>query len=158
MDESATGAEVRNRVDTASAGRRRGRRPAGVDRTVAGFGGDERGAAAVEMALVLPFVILLMLGIIQFGALFFLQNNMVNVANDVARRFAIGALTESEAESLAASRLSSWNATFTVDASEPTAEDAQVTVSVPMTDAMFFDLGGIGANQVLTAQATMLKE
>jgi len=127
-------------------------------RDLRAVGRDERGVAAVEMALLMPFVILLLMGIIQFGALFFLQNNMVNVANDVVRRFAVGDLSESEAESLASSRLGSWDATFTVDASEPAPEDAMVTISVPMTDAMFFDLAGIGDGRVMVAQATMRKE
>lgn len=151
MTRSSTEWAARARVDATSGRTRR-------DRASRDLGRDQRGAAAVEMALVMPVVILLMLGIIQFGALFFLQNNMVAVANDVARRFAIGMLTASEAESLATSRLASWSATFTVDASEPTAEDAQVTISVPMTDAMFFDLGGIGSGRTITAQSTMLKE
>ena len=39
-----------------------------------------RGAVAVEMAVVAPVLFLIFGGIVQFGALFFLHNNMVNAA------------------------------------------------------------------------------
>ena len=46
---------------------------------------NERGAALVEMALVLPIVILLFLGIIDFGRALFLYNNLTNAAREGAR-------------------------------------------------------------------------
>jgi len=46
---------------------------------------NERGAALVEMALVLPIVILLFLGMIDFGRAIFLYNNLTNAARDGAR-------------------------------------------------------------------------
>jgi Flp pilus assembly protein TadG len=116
------------------------------------------GAAAVEMALVLPFALLLLMGIIQFGALFYLQNTMVSVANDILRRVAVGELTEAAAETAAQDRLADWNATFVVDVDEPTANEVRITISAPMSDAAIIDFGHfIGADNV-TAQATMRKE
>ena len=52
-----------------------------------------RGAAAVEMAVVAPVLILLLGGIIQFGGLFFLHNNMVNAAREAARALALKTVT-----------------------------------------------------------------
>lgn len=46
---------------------------------------NERGAAMVEMALVLPIVILLFLGMIDFGRALFLYNNLTNAAREGAR-------------------------------------------------------------------------
>lgn len=46
---------------------------------------SERGAAMVEMALVLPIVILLFLGMIDFGRAIFLYNNLANAAREGAR-------------------------------------------------------------------------
>ncbi|WP_414719343.1 TadE/TadG family type IV pilus assembly protein [Trinickia sp.] len=48
----------------------------------------QRGAAAVEMALVLPFLLLLFLGLIQFGWLLLNSVSVVNAASDTARFFA----------------------------------------------------------------------
>jgi hypothetical protein len=119
---------------------------------------NEAGAAAVELAFVLPFALLLLMGIIQFGALLFLQNTMVNVANDVARRVSVGDLTTTAGEVLAEERLSGWNATFTVNVTEPTADDIQVAISVPLADAAIVDFGHFFDAGDLTAEATVRKE
>ncbi len=43
---------------------------------------DERGVAAMEFALVLPILGMLLLESIQFGYAFFVQNNMTNAARE----------------------------------------------------------------------------
>ena len=84
---------------------------------VRGFWRDQRGASAVEFALVAPLLIGLLLGIIQYGSLFLLQTRMNDAARDTARRLAVGDLaTETEAEEYAVSRLADWSATFTAAA------------------------------------------
>jgi hypothetical protein len=119
---------------------------------------SEAGAAAVELAFVLPAAMLLLMGIMQFGAMLFLQNTMVNVANDIGRRIAVGDLSNSAGEALAESRLSTWNATFTVNVTEPTADDIQVDISVPLSEAAIVDFGHWFDAGDLTARATLRKE
>jgi Flp pilus assembly protein TadG len=50
----------------------------------------ERGASAVEFALLLPFLLLLVGGIIDLGRLFYTQNIVVNSAREGARMMALG--------------------------------------------------------------------
>lgn len=119
---------------------------------------SDAGAAAVELAFVLPVALLVLMGVIQFGALLFLQNTMVNVANDVARRVSVGDLTTTEGKILAEERLSGWNATFTVNVTEPTTDDILVAISVPLADAAIVDFGHFLDVGDLTAEATMRKE
>ena len=45
---------------------------------------DKSGANAVEFAVVLPVLLLIVLGIIQFGVIFFTYNNMVQAARKLA--------------------------------------------------------------------------
>ena len=52
---------------------------------------DERGSPAVEFALIAPVLILLVLGIVQFGFAFYTYNEMMNGAREGARRLAVGA-------------------------------------------------------------------
>ena len=129
------------------------------------FRRNQDGIAAVEMALVLPFLLMLLAGIIDFGAMFFLQNNMISAARGSARALAFQSVTATEAEQMAQDRLTSWSATFTVNAEEPdptdpTDTDVVVTITVPMTDAAPIGLIGdmIGLTGTLQARIAMPQE
>jgi len=50
---------------------------------------DERGAAAVEFALVLPLLLLLIFGLMEFGRLYNVQISLSNAAREGARTMAI---------------------------------------------------------------------
>lgn len=58
---------------------------------------DESGAAAVEMALVLPFLILLLAGIVDFGLAFNARVTLSHAARESVRVWALGG-TVDEAE------------------------------------------------------------
>jgi Flp pilus assembly pilin Flp len=47
---------------------------------------DQKGAAAVEFALILPLVALIIFGIIDFGRLFFVQMSLTSASQEVARK------------------------------------------------------------------------
>ena len=51
---------------------------------------SERGVTAVEFAITIPFVLLVLSGIIQFGFVLFLQSHVADVARETARRVAVG--------------------------------------------------------------------
>lgn len=53
----------------------------------------ERGAAAVEMAIVLPLLLLVLGGILEFGRALFIQNMATNAAREGARMRALGYTT-----------------------------------------------------------------
>ena len=126
-----------------------------------GFWRDQRGASAVEFALVAPLLIGLLLGIIQYGSLFLLQTRMNDTARDTVRRLAVGDLTtEAEAEEYAVARLADWSATFAAkaDLPEPGEHDVRVAITVPMAEAALIHLVGFGMDGQLTAEFHMLKE
>ena len=51
---------------------------------------DDRGASAVEFALVVPFFVLLVFGIIQYGWYFYVAETASGAASNVTRRLAVG--------------------------------------------------------------------
>ncbi|MFD0865314.1 TadE family protein [Tessaracoccus lubricantis] len=51
---------------------------------------DDRGAAAVEFAIVSMLLVTLLLGIMEFGYAFFVQGNIAGAARESARVYAIG--------------------------------------------------------------------
>ncbi len=65
---------------------------------------SERGAAAVELALVLPILLVLVLGIVEFGRAFQVQATLASAARESVR---IVALQEDSAAAVAAAQAAS---------------------------------------------------
>jgi Flp pilus assembly pilin Flp len=121
------------------------------------FGRDERGSTAIEFAFVLPVFLFMVAGIVQFGAIFFLQNNMSSVAQDTSRRVAVGELTPPEAETYAQGKLVNWGVSYNVDVTEP-GGDVVVDISAPLSEAALIDLHGFFDGATLRAQSTARRE
>ena len=125
---------------------------------------DRRGATALEFAFIMPVLLLFVGGIIQFGAVFFLESNMVNVARDAARRVSTGQYDEVQAETYASDKLAYWGATFNVDVQllpdpvDPTETEIVVEIDVPLADAAIVDLLGVFNSGTLRARAVMHQE
>ncbi len=138
-----------------------------------------RGAVVVEMAIVTPMLIFLFGGIISFGLLFFLHNNMINAARDAARRLAVGELTvggsadctgppAGSAEELACDQLSSWASfDFTLAVCNPAvpgpnciagSKDVAVEITIPLSDAVLMDVLGLFGSGTVTARVIMRDE
>jgi Flp pilus assembly protein TadG len=49
----------------------------------------ERGSAAVEFALVVPVLLLILLGIVEYGRVYFMQNSITNAARVGARAMVV---------------------------------------------------------------------
>lgn len=58
-------------------------------RRIRRFGTDSDGAAMVEFAIIAPLLFALIFGIIDFGRVFFLYNNLTNAAREGARLGAV---------------------------------------------------------------------
>lgn len=91
-------------------------------------GAREAGAVAIEMALVLPILLVLVFGIIEFGILFNRYNAVAHAAREGVRRLSVGvdAVTaESAAEGSAPELVSEIDCT----ASTPSGGDVQMVCS-----------------------------
>jgi Flp pilus assembly protein TadG len=92
-----------------------------MDRT--SLSADRRGAVLVEMALVLPLLAALLLGIVCYGQYFLVAHSVQQIANDAARATVAG-LTPAERN-----RLATQTATASASAN-PEIDPAEMTVAV----------------------------
>ena len=123
----------------------------------------ESGATAIEFALVAPIFIFILMGIMEFGAALFIQNNMVNVARDASRRAATGEFTALQAETFAAGALVDWGIDYTIDVTvpdgtNPADQSVVASITAPMNQATIIDFLGLMAGRTLAAQAVMRQE
>ena len=126
--------------------------------------GKDRGAAVVEFALLLPLLLLLLFGIIDFGRALNAQITITQAAREGARLDALGQPNVVSRTQAAAVGLS--GVTVTVVTSCPPGAgpgvNADVEVTYPFTFvtpigaiASFFGGSGLGSPVTLTAQGVM---
>ncbi|WP_407709787.1 TadE/TadG family type IV pilus assembly protein [Arthrobacter nitrophenolicus] len=122
--------------------------------------GKERGAVAVEMAIVLPLLLLILLGIIEFGRVYNVQVSLTQAAREGARYAAIhhaDAGLDVQATALAAApALSGLGVSVTDNASScSSGSDVQVTTSVSLPSLTgFLDAGFFGAPGIFPLSMT----
>ena len=118
---------------------------------------NRHGSATLELALILPLLTVIVFGIISFGALMFTQTNMETAARETVRRVSVQDITLGEAEAAAQSYLATLAGamTFTVTATQPTATDVSVVITVPMSQAAMVDILGIFSTGLLRSAVTM---
>lgn len=125
----------------------------------------ERGAVLVEFVLVLPLLLLLLMGTIEFGLLFYNQQVLTNASREGARA-GIAHLSEAEIQDIVTSycqdRLIRFDTDVNPITSAPDAggaygQDLAVTVNYNYT-FLVPDLLGFGPNLELNASTVMKME
>jgi Flp pilus assembly protein TadG len=116
-----------------------------------------RGVAVVEMAIVLPILVLLLLGAIDLAMRFYVRHSMVNAAREAARTMAVREGTADQAKAVAAAELDGIHATFTVTPTFDGGTDlVSVRISAPMSQVSLGIIASSDANMVV--QTVMRKE
>jgi Flp pilus assembly pilin Flp len=129
----------------------------------------EDGAAAVEFALVLPVLLALVMAIIDFGWLYFVENQISYAVRSVSRDVSVGTIANDlpTIKSEVQNRLS--NLPFSVpdptvcppfDAACPStgANEISIVVSVPMADAALINFLGLFSSGSIDVAVTMSLE
>ena len=122
---------------------------------------DRDGSASLELALMMPFLLLILLGILEFGMVFFVRGTMLHSTRDAARHYAVRDFTRQECMDLAIDGMDHINAEFTVDASAADASsgDRWIELSVPADQISLADpLNLFSDGQVITIRTTMRRE
>lgn len=118
----------------------------------------DRGASAVEFALVAPVLILMLLGIISFGHAFHVQSVLSNAARDGVRIMALNdspsdALDTTVASAAPAANVSPANITVTPSTCAASGTSGPSTATVTIRYPL--ELLGLGTPITLTGKGTM---
>ena len=129
---------------------------------------NRRGATAVEMALVAPFLVAIFLGITQFGSTLFTRHTMIQAAREGARELAIEGATEAEAEAATEAYLASMGITgatvtatnaFSGGGETAEARRVNVVVSISAEDASILgDALNVFSDDDIVVTVSMRKE
>ena len=86
-------------------------------------------------------LLLLALGIIEFGSVFFLHNNMLYSASEAARSYAVGDVDSTGAHQMVQDRLANFNVNFQITVSPDNSPDRDrwIEVTTPMSEASVSD-------------------
>ena len=120
--------------------------------------GSERGAAAVEFALVLPILIVLLLGIIDFGLYFYNDLQITHATRNAARYLSVGDVAGANA---AISKVTLVSTSLGGAAMTPATTGNPATVSVHATYSFLTPLPalvGIGRTLGINATVVMRRE
>jgi Flp pilus assembly protein TadG len=124
-----------------------------VNRGSGGTFSDARGAVLVEFALVLPVLLLIVVGIMDFGLLFRQQQVVINAAREGARMATLVGYTEADVQSRVQDYLTAGGVTATPTTARvptritPASGSAfnawEVRVDVPYTFSMLGPIAGL---------------
>ena len=120
-----------------------------------------KGAATVEFALVVPFLLLLLVGVFEFGRAIMVQQILTNAAREGARRAVVEGATAAEVETLVVSYLDSTSVTGASVTCTPSTlstagfgDPVMVNVSVPFDNVTWMSPWFLGG-RTLTATTHM---
>jgi Flp pilus assembly protein TadG len=128
-----------------------------------------RGAAAVEMAIVLMLLIVLVFGIIEMGRAIMVHQVLTNAAREGARRAVIPGATDAQVTSrvdqyMAAANITGYTQTIEINGSAGSLSTAAskdqvaVGVSVPYSNVSYGVMRLISPTRVFEADVNMRKE
>ena len=130
---------------------------------------DRRGAAAVEMAIVLGLLILLVFGIIEMGRAIMVNQVITNAAREGARRAVIPGATDAQVQAridqyLAAANITGFTRTIEINGSPgsltgaPAHAQVGVSISVPYSNVSYGIFNLISPSRTFVARVNMRRE
>ena len=120
--------------------------------------GSQEGAALVEFALVVPILLILVFGIIDFGLYFYNDLQLTQVARDAARYASVGNVAEASASIGNATLVSTTITGQTIDPASPGNEASVVLTATYTALTPLPGLVGIGNTLTINATARMRRE
>ena len=125
--------------------------------------GSRRGVSIVESAFMIPILMSLIFGAIEFGSILHMRHTMLHAAREAARTLAVENGTVSHAVTVAETILpESEDLEFEVSATQPHPDDllrdVEVEISLPLKQAALGDIFGMFGQDRMTVNVTMRSE
>ena len=122
-----------------------------------------RGVSVLEGAFMIPILMSLVFGAIEFGSMLHIRHTMLHAAREAARTVAVEDGTVADAQFVANDLLpSSDSLNFDVAVTAPAIDsldrDVRVQISIPFAEAALGDFFGIFGSNVLRVEAVMRSE
>ncbi len=119
---------------------------------------DEHGSATIEFVLWVPIFVVILVAATDATVLYLHHTEMWNVSRDVARRVAVGDMTEADAAAAVQNEMFLYSRAYTVATSNPTDLDVQIMIQTSIADASVFGFFEPIMGRYLTASVTMRRE
>lgn len=119
---------------------------------------DEYGSATIEFLLWVPVFVALLLATVDATILYLHHTEMWNVARDVARRVAVGDISEADAVNTVQDEMLLYSDAYTVATSNPTSLDVEIMIQTNVLDASVFGFYQAVLGKYLTAHVIMRRE
>jgi Flp pilus assembly protein TadG len=119
---------------------------------------DEQGSATIEFVLWVPVFVILLVATTDATILYLHHTEMWNVSRDVARRVAVGDLTEADAVGVVENEMFLYSSAYTVATSLPTELNVMIQIQTSIADASVFGFFTPVLDRFLTAQVIMRRE
>ena len=119
---------------------------------------DERGSATIEFVLWVPVFVIILVAATDATVLYLHHTEMWNVSRDVARRIAVGDMTEADAAAAVQNEMFLYSRAYTVATSNPTELDVRIMIQTNVGDASVFGFFKPVMGRYLTAMVTMRRE
>jgi len=119
---------------------------------------DERGTATIEFVLWVPVLMVVLIAATDATILYLHHTEMWNVSRDVARRVAVGDITEADAVNVVGNEMFLYSSAYTVSTSNPADLDVSIQIQTSIADASVFGFFKPVLGRYLTARVTMRRE
>ncbi len=106
----------------------------------------------------MPVFVPLLVATTDATILYLHHTEMWNVSRDVARRVAVGDMTESDAANTVQNEMFLYSSAYTVETSDPTSLDVQIVIQTRISDASVFGFFKPVLGKYSTASVTMRRE
>ncbi len=119
---------------------------------------DEHGSATIEFVLWVPIFVVILVAATDATVLYLHHTEMWNVSRDVARRVAVGDMSEADAATTVQNEMFLYSRAYTVATSDPTELDVQIMIQTRISDASVFGFFQPVLGRYLTASVIMRRE